>query len=805
MHEIHRTITWRTVRSWLGEHIGLLLVVIVSAYLAGFFWYHAFVSVDALVWQEAARYTVGDSCELLVEYPAQVPLISREEAGYPITARLSYTPSLAAGTLPSAITCDSNLKPISYTVELGPLGQGLEFTDGEGAIAPAVVPLDLALTESAVTPAQIYVRRAPSANLDPVPLVVRVETTDAQGTGAFLSTDLKSSSAPVIQPESERASRWQHFFAVLFNAGPLQWMFTAVAGLVGVWEIYTKLQRQREEKREKATERLKVQRERIDTLRDMTPSDRAFRSYMSLWTEHRANADILRELRNVFRPEWLHHLRQQLGRCLRTRQLDEAQKQVDELAWEWRQATNERTFLGIQPLIRHLRKPTPPASQQALYDVLEGFRAVGLEAAEPVVDWLEQVHPDPEAVRYVLFRHGGAGGHYLLRRWGERDEQIRQRLREWELEALPLPHNRGRTAALWAEERGESLIIQQGVQRLGLDFNPFGPEKAEQDPRLPDLFYRLSPVWEEVTAPQPSILIAPPTCGRSALMWMIRYESGLIGSAVEGVLPVFVPLFSCASPQELGQTLQAAIAAALGQALARDPYGLLGLAETEQRGLSELLLGSAGGLTPLLRQLQAAGLSPDDPDGQLLQEALTVTARSRETWGGEMNWDIPRFQPYGMKHTFLLVDVACSDKAVTDMVLESLLERWLPSLAPRHVVPKVFVPAEPVDCPITPVPIVWNESALNGLLRHRLQRAGLMLPVGQPALEGWVEEMAEPDKVLVESAKGSPACLVRLGNRLIRRIAQPKPLAADEFLEIVAAPSHSAALRSPEGDLRGLA
>jgi hypothetical protein len=269
---------------------------------------------------------------------------------------------------------------------------------------------------------------------------------------------------------------------------------------------------------------------------------------------------------------------------------------------------------------------------------------------------------------------------------------------------------------------------------------------------------------------------------------MIRYESGLAGSSVDGVLPVFVPLFSSASPQELGHTLRAAIAAALRPALARDPYGLLGLVEAERRGLSELLLNSAGGLAPLLRQLQAAGLSPDDPDGQLLQEALSVVARSRESWGGEMNWEIPRFHPYGMDHTFLLVDVACADKDVTSMLLESLFKRWLPSLAPRHVVSKVFLPTEPNDCPITPVSIVWGERALNSLLRHRLERAGLVVPAGQPALQGWVEGLARPDKVLVESAKGSPARLVMLGNRLIRRIAQPHPLAAGEFMEIVSVP-----------------
>jgi len=55
-------------------------------------------------------------------------------------------------------------------------------------------------------------------------------------------------------------------------------------------------------------------------------------------------------------------------------------------------------------------------------------------------------------------------------------------------------------------------------------------------------------------------------------------------------------------------------------------------------------------------------------------------------------------------------------------------------------------------------------------------------------LEGWVEKLAWPEQVLVEGAKGSPASLIRLGNRLIRRIAQPQPLAAGEFMELMSVP-----------------
>ena len=210
MREMHRTIKWRAVRTWISEHFGLFLVIVVSAYLVGFFWYHTFVPVDALMWRETARYSVGDSCELMIEYPGQVPLASLEEPGYLITARMYYTGSLADGALLSHIACVSDSRPISYTVELGPLGQGLEFTDEEGATIAAAIPLALALTESAVTPAKIYLRRAPSADIDSVRLSVRVETVDKSGASAFLDAVHRSGRVPSIHLQSRGESRWEH-------------------------------------------------------------------------------------------------------------------------------------------------------------------------------------------------------------------------------------------------------------------------------------------------------------------------------------------------------------------------------------------------------------------------------------------------------------------------------------------------------------------------------------------------------------------------------------------------------------------
>jgi hypothetical protein len=670
-------------------------------------------------------------------------------------------------------------------VNLGPLGSGLEFTDENGASIPATALLTLASSESAAPPSRVYVRRAPVNDLEPVALSVRVRAVDAQGASTFLSTVSADEEPPVIRLESERASRWRHLLASLFTPGPLQWMFTAVAGIVGVWQVYKDFQQRQEERRERTLERRRVQRERIEAIRDAESPERAFRAYMSLRAEFREDDDMLAELGSVFQPAWLPYLRQQLGRYLRAGQFDEAIAWLKEFRGEWRQTVREKTLAANRTLIRVLQDPDLFPSREVLGWILEGFRGVGLEAKEPIVDWLAHAQPSLGSVKDVLFRDGGAGGRYLLLQWAERNEKVAEAFREWEWEAVPVPRRERGSTSLWAKERGESRVERRGVRKLGLDFNPFGPERAEQDPLLPDLFYRLSPMWEEVTAPQPGIFVVPPGCGRSALIWMIRHESGLVGSAVERVLPVFVPLYALSSTEELAQVLQKSVCSALCRSLARDPYGLLGLEEAQREALIELLLRASGGLTGLVRQLHGAGLSPGDADAQLLQEALATVARSRQDWDGVLDWDIPRFHPYGLAHTFFLVDASFRDAETGAMLLEALFDRWWPSLAPRQVVPKVFFSSELDPCPVTPIRVHWDDESLNGLLRHRLERSGMLLQEGQPALDGWIENMQDPDSVLIQKAAGSPAQLIRLGNRLMRRIGQPPLLERDEFLQMM--------------------
>jgi len=575
------------------------------------------------------------------------------------------------------------------------------------------------------------------------------------------------------------------------------------------------------------------------------------------------------------------YLRQQLARSLRTGQYVEAMAFLDEMAWEWQEGAGPSFLPAARILVHHLARPEHRPPPEVLRQVLNGFRSAGIESAEPVVAWLARVQPDPSTVEAVLFREGGVAGRYLLHLWAGRQPDLYPWLRTLESGRSRPARKNGRHTALWPVERGESLVVQRGVERLGLNINPFGPEKAEQDPFLPDLFYRLSPAWEEATARQPAVLVVPPGCGRSALIWMMRYESSLVGSDLEGAFVVHVPLRGCRSAADLVAALRPALLEAWCCSLARDPYGLLGLDEADRREASALLLDVAGGLPALAARLAAAGLPGNDPDGRFLLDSLepvALVAEEPASWSegdGPANLsavagllrdaftvrDLRRFcqerpifqpvlfefpdaglndmiyvlldyctrhdlcgellaqlrlhnprqyeghrqaleggsplrsqdalphwfliRPYGTRHTFLLVDMWGEDEGAENVAVEALFERWLPCLAANNLLPKLFVAREPAGCPLAPVYVSWDRAALSALLRHRLERAGLVLNGHQRPMEGWIEGVPDAGAVLVRAADGCPARLVRLGNALVRRMAQASTPTREEFWQMI--------------------
>lgn len=637
-----------------------------------------------------------------------------------------------------------------------------------------------------------------------------------------------------------------------------------------------------ESKGEGLTERRLMQRQLVEALHAAPSPERAYHGYLFLHAELGQDLAMQTMLRLAFSREWMPYLRRQLAGTLRAGQFVEAMAFLDEMAWEWQESAGPSFLPAVRTLVHHLARPGHQPSPEVLRQVLDGFRNAGIESAEPVLNWLARVQPDPSIVEGVLFHQGGAAGRYLLHLWAGRQPDLHPRLRAWKSgPSLPSRKN-GRHAALWPVERGESSVMQRGVERLGLNINPFGPEKAEQDPFLPDLFYRLSPAWEEATARQPVVLVVPPGCGRSAMIWMMRYESCLVGSDLEGAFVVHIPVRACRSSADLVAALRPALVEAWCCSLARDPYGLLGLDEADRQEVSALLLDAAGGLPALAARLAAAGLPGSDPDGRFLLdvlEAVALIGQEPAPWSNEGDGpanlsgiaallrdafnvrDLRRFcqerpafrpvllefpdaglndmiyvlldyctrhdlcgellaqlrhhnprqyeshrlalegasslqftdalphwflmRPWGTRHTFLLIDLWGQDEGAEKVVLEAYFERWLPCLAANNLLPKLFVAREPAGCPLAPVYVSWDRGALGALLRYRLERAGLVLNGHQRAMDGWVEDVPDAGAVLVRAADGCPARLVRLGNALVRRMAQASTPTREEFWQMI--------------------
>lgn len=473
---------------------------------------------------------------------------------------------------------------------------------------------------------------------------------------------------------------------------------------------------------------------------------------------------------------------------------------------------------GLLRFGRASRLARPLSLRRKLQNVLNGFCAVGLTAAEPIVAWLEEQYQEalygpPElvpsgradlqrALEEVLFA-GRAGGKFLLRQWAsDGNGWIKENLDKWERSSP-----RGRQSwyvgpnILWPRERPQVPSLKKGLHLMGLSRNPFGPTKAEMDPELPHFFYR-NPIWEEVVSPQSNLFVAPPGCGRTSLIWMARYECGRIGSPVEHAFPVLITVDHPLRPPEFGALLVRRLAESLCAALAEDPYELLALPEREQRGIIEVL-DALGEFPALTRRLEAAGLDLGEAEGRLLiEQIMRLSAPGKEAapgasspteaalnvskaeaaedavWANLTLGNVSRLYPHGAKYILLFVDVTESDapkKTAADNapwlqpLVEQIFHGWLSIFGTHHVHPKIFVPKKMPTPPIVPYPIEWSPAELRALLTHRWKQAGVSHDFSG-LFEG--AQKYSPEARLVQAAEHNPGRLIALGNRIIERYGE---------------------------------
>lgn len=372
----------------------------------------------------------------------------------------------------------------------------------------------------------------------------------------------------------------------------------------------------------------------------------------------------------------------------------------------------------------------------------------------------------------------------------EEDGEIRAGARRL-LSRLPLPSLRGRPSpnVPWAKERpADRFEVARGVRALGFSVNPFGPERAELDPLLPEYGVRPAWFWDRLRGSWPALAYGPPGSGKTGLAFLLAHDCWFPPASPREpeTFPVYVSLPiglpARASGRGLLDRVAEGVAEALLQAAVDYPGGFLTLEAPGRTATAQLMVLCLAGDVPeaLEPRLQHSGLGSRALG--VLAEVLRLTRvhtpnqRVSETALVEL---LGRARPAGYSRTFALVDLQGRPDALSTPAVAGAVDYLLATavrLAARDVYLKVFVPCEEtcslVDhIPLETVELSWADDDLREALRRRLVHVGQVSLAAVFSDPGGV--YPDPDGRLVRAASSSPGRLIRLGNQVLARVEGP--------------------------------
>lgn len=338
----------------------------------------------------------------------------------------------------------------------------------------------------------------------------------------------------------------------------------------------------------------------------------------------------------------------------------------------------------------------------------------------------------------------------------------------------PVPEHRPtylRWPLLWtAPPPKASRHIEQWLGRVGLTFNPFGPELAEIDPRLTE--YAIDEVYKQARAPRSLIVIAPYGAGKTAAALRLAFECGYPPSNPDrqGVFPVYYRL-------RLTGEQDRAVLLPLARATVRQLLRYLSVRPEKwfdqplpRRETIQDLIACVYANTPLVLQRSIARLPP-----AVRQELSPPALRERLPWtslSDDLMLDLlPDTRPIGFDAYEWLVDVPGSLERLLPDDLPGLLCRLLSltaHLAPINVRLKLFLSPDMANLlghmpGIDRVELKWTSGLLKSMLETRIKRAGgdSLVALCKPG------EGERIQTRLIRAAKGSPRRLVQLGNAML--------------------------------------
>jgi len=379
--------------------------------------------------------------------------------------------------------------------------------------------------------------------------------------------------------------------------------------------------------------------------------------------------------------------------------------------------------------------------------------------------------------------NSGASGRYLSGQLAEVESgaffvKLKTKLIEWEKDEEYPPNQLRPNAALWTAElvyapnREMADYLENHHYKPHLSwFTPFGPIKAECDPRLPrqslkedkrrarSLFWDEHPLWEKVLQAKPLCVEAGAGMGTSAMILMGRHMRRFWGRMPALSIPL--TLYGKADEADLWARLEKALFEQIICDLTEDPFWLLNAPASSQQMIASFLIRQAGDFNALLLKLDEAGIPERRKEREVLglalfemseaavyqsrrqfAELLQLLARAMQAAARPRMKD-PQF------YIFLWVEFKSADGV--DEWLDLLERTGLNALA----ILKFFVPAPlyslKVRSALEVESLRWRREDLQNMLERRIRQVNLPL-------------QDFPLEALLDEAQGSPAKLIAAGN-----------------------------------------
>ncbi|NOZ29836.1 MAG: hypothetical protein GXP39_17550 [Chloroflexi bacterium] len=591
-----------------------------------------------------------------------------------------------------------------------------------------------------------------------------------------------------------------HILNIIFST----LFLTIVAGIGGITKFYFDY---RESQRAQVRRSIQADIEKLDN-EEVTQIGRLFLNLYNRLPDWGKRGELEARLRHTFQriiqPHdewkiWTYELRAQIATQLQQKQasLESFDIWLEEMSEGVGFPDDEQKEI-LKRFRRLVGSPERPLDyEDVLKLTIQAFQVLGLSAEETATEVVKQLALDATELRQRLqelwYREGKATGRYLLRRLN--DPRVNEWLTEWNKNPSPpnpvKPHQR-----LWppevryrlSENTGKSIEEYRKKYRQDSKSDPiwhwpFGPVKAEDDPRLPPkapshddrpvagLFWDGHPLWHRIDAPEPSIFVAKPGTGTTTFIWMGRHTRRFWGR--KPALSLYLLLNGKPDANYLWHQAEHALGENLLTTLAEDPFWLLAAQRKAQEQIIAFLTHWAGAPSTVLGRLGEYGL-PTQEQGLLLADVLynafAHRPYCREDWPYLLEAirvsmeeaALSRLVPGERFHIFLWIEL--KSPPAPDGWLRILQEEGFWHLT----VPKIF---SPDTLPEDHLEVRWDQDDLRGLLEHRLSTCDW--GEGEEGLKDFLMALEYSTKdtstqALTTLGQSTPADLVRAGNELNR-------------------------------------